>query len=158
MSYYVKVQNGQIVGEIKTLSISGSASPNIRWKLPQMKANGFYPVEMPSVVSSKQKIDYDMPEILADKVKYKAKNKPLSDLKKDKLMGIKEKARRAIFKKYSLENQIFASLEAYGQTYIDQMKADIKKIVDESVVMETACENAMSDAELDAINTDFSEI
>lgn len=158
MSLYVKVQNGVVIGKIEYLSHNGSAIPNIYWKLPQMKANGFYPVEMPTLDHKKQDIDYDNPEILTNKVKYKAKKKPLSDMKKIKTEDIKLKSNEIIYEKYPINKLMFASLDAYEQTYLDQMKLDVKKIVDEEKVIKENLNNAIDETTLDAVNTEFSEI
>lgn len=158
----VKIENGIIIGSAFNLSSNPTDSPNKYWSVEQLKLHNYLPVILPQIDSLREYIDYNNPTITANSVDYNSLNKVSSDildtLKVNKINYINAKAKDIIYSKYSLEKQLSGSLEAYGIAYKDQMKLDIKTIIDESNALQTQVNNATSEAELDAIVVSFSTI
>lgn len=77
--HYVKVEKGRVVDGPKILSGSESASPNVHWGADQLKANGWFPVDLTHDFMV-EKIDYDNPIINGDSIEYK--RIPLDEQKK----------------------------------------------------------------------------
>lgn len=102
---YVKIENGKIVEGPKNISSSESDSPNIHWGYNQLKANGYFIVDLAHDPMT-EKIDYANPVITEDAVIY-----PILHLNASE--GNAEWNKRAIFMR-SLEyppiNEIIVAL------------------------------------------------
>ena len=130
MRHYVKVVNGSVVSQPKEMSSNPGDSPNVFWKLEQMKINGFFEVDI-SHDNETEDIDIANPVINEVGVFYNKLRKQASEilsLKKQKMIKLaKIDLIFSITKKFSHEDILLVAL---GVMEIPSLKTDIQSLVD----------------------------
>lgn len=129
MRYYVKVANGVVIGNPSLISGNSSDSPNTSWGLEQMKLNGYLPTDL-SCDELVERIDYDNPIVMEDKVVYPRLPANLNAVKSARIQRFRSHAAKLIRDKYQNEEITYVALGVATLTQSEAVNSAVQSVYD----------------------------
>ena len=159
--YYKLKKDSHKEGNVKYMSPDRTASPNNKWKAPQLEIHGYIEVELPQLIEHEEVINYNKFTLKDEKVIYHINRLPeaqiLAAYKKKRKRQIYSEAMKLIYSKYSREVQLHASLGLYSASFISKLKSDMQIIFDELKSYNNGIDKAKFKEEIFALKANFPE-
>lgn len=148
--YYVKVTDKKVVQQPMLLSEDRTVSPNTGWPPEQMALHGFQIVDItydPEI----QEIDFQAPVVDKDgKVTYPPKDRPLADVKAEKIQKIRDTVLSTVFTEFGRDRLIGMSLGVYPDK---EAKDRVQELLAGQQEAETAVSTASKVQDVKAVET-----